>query len=259
MSELTCEELEEALRAVDSIIHKCEKAREKFPEGSAHHTLLKRRLRAMVISRTLIERERASMNPENTPTLRTRRLILRRFTPDDVPALLAIHSDGEVNRFLPWFPLKTMEQAEAFYRERYAAAYQNPKGYAYAICLKEDGIPIGYVGIGMDEAHDLGYGLRKEFWHRGIVFEAAQAVIERARADKLPFVTATHDVNNPRSGAVMRKLGMKYCYSYEERWMPKDFPVVFRMYQMNLDGREDRVYRGYWEKRERHFVEDNLK
>ena len=52
----------------------------------------------------------------------------------------------------------------------------------------------------------------------------------------MPFVTATHDVNNPRSGAVMRRLGMRYCYSYREQWQPKDLSVVFRLYQLDLDG-----------------------
>ena len=50
------------------------------------------------------------------------------------------------------------------------------------------------------------------------------------------YITATHDVNNPRSGRVMQAIGMRYCYSYEELWQPKNFPVIFRMYQLNLDG-----------------------
>jgi len=53
--EYTKEELNEALRAVSSIIHKCEKAQEKFPNGTSHHTLLHNRLRAMYISKSLIE------------------------------------------------------------------------------------------------------------------------------------------------------------------------------------------------------------
>ena len=195
---------------------------------------------------------------ENTPTLETPRLILRRFAPEDIPAILEMHRDEEVNRFLPWFPLKTLEQARDFYRERYETVYAQPWGYAYAICLKGDDVPIGYAGVELGGANDLGYGLRREFWHQGIVSEAAKALLERVRADGLPFVTATHDVNNPRSGAVMRAAGMKYCYSYEEQWMPKNVPVTFRMYQLNLDGRDDRVYRGYWEKYARHFVEENL-
>lgn len=57
MNEYTVEELTEALRAVNSIIGKCEKAQEKFPEGNSHHTLLKNRLKAMYISKSLITDE----------------------------------------------------------------------------------------------------------------------------------------------------------------------------------------------------------
>lgn len=110
----------------------------------------------------------------------------------------------------------------------------------------------------MDDSHDLGYGLQRRFWRQGIVTEAGQAVIERLRRDGLPYITATHDVNNPRSGSVMRRLGMKYQYSYEERWQPKDFFVTFRMYQLNLDGSVDRVYKKYWEHSTVHFVETEI-
>ena len=72
----------------------------------------------------------------------------------------------------------------------------------------------------------------------------------------MPYITATHDVNNPRSGNVMKALGMSYRYSYEEQWQPKNFPVIFRMYQLNLDHCGDRVYREYWEKYPNHFVEN---
>jgi len=48
------EELTEALRAINSIIHKCEKAQEKFPEGNSQHTLLQNRLKSMYISNALI-------------------------------------------------------------------------------------------------------------------------------------------------------------------------------------------------------------
>jgi hypothetical protein len=50
-------DLTEALRAVSSVIQKCEKAQEKFPNGNSHHTLLKNRLKAMYIAKTLIEKE----------------------------------------------------------------------------------------------------------------------------------------------------------------------------------------------------------
>ena len=87
--------------------------------------------------------------------------------------------------------------------------------------------------------------------------EAGRAVIDQVRRDGLPFITATHDVNNPRSGAVMRRLGMTYRYSYEEQWQPKDILAVFRMYQLNFDG-SCGVFRQYWDNSAVRFVEEGV-
>lgn len=194
----------------------------------------------------------------NAPTLATERLTLRRFNEKDLDALLAILRDEEANRFLPWLPARSLDDSRHFFEERLAPAYTQPHGYAYAICLREDDLPIGYVNVDAGEAHDLGYGLRKEFWHRGIVTEAAREVVDQARRDGLPYLTATHDRENPRSGGVMRNIGMTYRYSYEEQWQPKNILVTFRLYQLNLDGNEERVYRKYWDKSVVHFVEEGL-
>ncbi|HJC87994.1 MAG TPA: GNAT family N-acetyltransferase [Candidatus Eisenbergiella intestinigallinarum] len=191
----------------------------------------------------------------NTPVIETERLILRKFTENDLKAFYQIYSDEEVNTFLPWFPLKTMEEARRFYENSCETKYREKNAYNYAVCLKKDNIPIGYINVSMDNSFDFGYGLRKEFWHRGIITEAGKAVVEQLRKDGIPYITATHDINNPRSGGVMKQLGMKYQYSYEEQWQPKDFPVIFRMYQLNLDGNEDRVYDKYWNISAVHFVE----
>lgn len=193
----------------------------------------------------------------NTPTLRTDRLILRKFIKDDLEALFEIFSDEEVNVFLPWYPLKTMEDASIFYSRCFESKYQQEYSYNYAICLKDDNYPIGYVNVDTHDSYDLGYGLRKEFWHKGVITEACRAVIEQLKKDGIPYITATHDVNNTRSGEVMRKLGMKYQYSYEEQWQPKDFLVTFRMYQLNLDG-ENRTYKKYWNSSIIHFVESDV-
>lgn len=194
----------------------------------------------------------------NTPQLQTERLILRRFQEEDIEALFAIYKDEEVNTYLPWFTLQTIDEAKTFFKERYANVYQQPQGYHYAICLKTDNVPIGYVHVSMDEAHDFGYGLRKEFWHQGIVSEASKAVVEQIKKDGLPYITATHDVKNPRSGNVMKQLGMTYKYSYEEQWQPKDILVTFRMYQLNFDEQKDRTYTKYWDTSTVHFIEPNL-
>ena len=43
----------------------------------------------------------------NTPRLETERLILRKFTENDIGALYLVLKDEVANVFLPWFPLKT--------------------------------------------------------------------------------------------------------------------------------------------------------
>jgi len=59
MDKYTREELSEALRIVSSTISKCEKMQPKFPEGTSQHTLLKNRIKAMYISKSLITDENA--------------------------------------------------------------------------------------------------------------------------------------------------------------------------------------------------------
>ena len=82
------------------------------------------------------------------------------------------------------------------------------------------------------ESHDLGYALARPSWGRGYMTEAAAAVVERLRADGLPFLTATHDADNPKSGAVMERI---------------------RMYQMDLNGTWP-TYRAYWDRWPRRWV-----
>lgn len=61
MEDYTKEELEEALRAIDSTIRKCEKVQPKLKEGTSQHTLLIRRIKALNISSVLIKRELESL------------------------------------------------------------------------------------------------------------------------------------------------------------------------------------------------------
>lgn len=192
----------------------------------------------------------------NAPTLHSQRLLLRPFTRDDLPAVYEIFRDETVNRFLPWFALRSLQEAEDFWREHLANERQNL--YCYAICLQRDEVPVGYIHLGREDACDLGYGLCRAFWRQGLASEAGQLLLAQAQADGVPFVTATHDVNNPASGRVMQRLGMRYQYSYREQWQPKNIPVTFRMYQRNLDGDADRVYKGYWQRYPEHFVETAL-
>ena len=182
--------------------------------------------------------------------LGTGRLRFRHSPAGVVPAFVDLFSAPEVIPFLPGGPLKDEGEAEDFSRTR----LQGP--YCCAICLK-DRIewPIGYIKVDPEGAHDLGYALSRQYWHQGITSEAGAALLQYVVQDGIPFVTATHDRNNPHSGAVMRKLGLTYRYSYVEQWQPKDFPVVFRMYQRNFSVAQDFTFKKYWDQSTEHMIE----
>ena len=96
---------------------------------------------------------------ENTQ-IETPRLILRRFEEQDLDAVYLLFSDAEVNTFLPWFPVKDRDEAREFLQARLRGKY------CYAICRRQDGLPIGYLHTDEADSHDFGYALRKEYWHR---------------------------------------------------------------------------------------------
>lgn len=172
---------------------------------------------------------------ENTPRLETERLILRRFDEGDIGDMFEIYSHPEVNRFLPWFPHKTPEDTRAFLLGELLPEYAKPAAYRYAVELKSESKVVGYLSLNPPaNGGDLGYGLNREYWGRGIIPEAAGVVLERLRRNGLSHITATHDINNPASGRVMQKLGMTYSHSYDEQWQPKDFKVTFALYRLDF-------------------------
>ena len=116
---------------------------------------------------------------ENTPTIETERLILRKFTKDDAESLFDILKEEQTNTFLPWFTLKTLDEAKAFLKSRFIIHYHKPSAYRYAVCLKEYNKPIGYVWLADDDSNDFGYGLKKDYWHMGITTEASKAIVSK--------------------------------------------------------------------------------
>ncbi len=156
------------------------------------------------------------MNHCGTQRLETERLILRRFEPKDAgPMFRNWACDAEVTRFLTWQPHVSAE-ATGELLEGWIANYENENYYNWAIVLKDNGDePIGNISaVKVHEASmraEIGYCLGKEWWHRGIMSEALKAVMDFL-FDRAGFnrIEAHHDVNNPRSGMVMRKCGMKY-------------------------------------------------
>lgn len=202
-------------------------------------------------------------------TIETARLVLRRFAEQDGPAAFRFLSDERVMHFLPWFCAQDVDEATAFLDTHFLSWYRRadagergelgmPLDLRYAICPREGehaGEPVGLVNISArTDAFDLGYALAPEAWHQGLASEAAGALVAAARAAGFPYLTATHDRENPRSGAVMARVGMTYRYTYLEQWQPKDIPVHFRLWQVDLAPGVP-TYRAYWDRYPEHEVE----
>lgn len=165
---------------------------------------------------------------------------MRKFELRDADELFRILSDEEVNRFLPWFPHKTREETLRFLQDSVFADYDKAIAYRYAVILRSENKLIGYLSfLGIDEKErsgDIGYGLLREYWGKGIMTEAVKALLFRLKADGFRYATATHDVQNPASGRVMQKCGMRYVRTYPEFWQPKGIWVNFNLYRIDLNG-----------------------
>ena len=79
--------------------------------------------------------------------IRTERLHLRPFAEQDAKALLDILGDTEVNTFLPMFPLKHLEEAEAYLHKKLAALRSGESLLYDAVCMKGSDVPVGYVHV----------------------------------------------------------------------------------------------------------------
>lgn len=150
-----------------------------------------------------------------TLRIETRRLILRRFTVADAQAMYDNWaSDPEVTKFLTW-PTHSSVEITKMVLSDWVAGYEKPDFYQWAIEFKEIGQPIGSISVvshnDRAELVHIGYCIGRNWWHKGIMSEALQAVMDflfdQVGANR---IESRHDPRNPHSGAVMRKCGMKY-------------------------------------------------
>ena len=141
----------------------------------------------------------------------TGRLILRRFTPDDLEAFYQLVSRPEIIRYAQSKPLASVDEARDFMQ---AAPFHDYARYGYgrfACVWKETGAVIGFSGLKyVPEISDteLGYRFFPEFWGMGLATEAGRASIDFARSDLgLKRLVALVHPENVASANVLMKLG----------------------------------------------------
>ncbi|MBR3494326.1 MAG: GNAT family N-acetyltransferase [Clostridia bacterium] len=155
------------------------------------------------------------MNKTGTQRIETHRLILRPFRIEDAEDMYNHWaSDPEVTRFLTW-PVHAGVEVTRAVLQSWIAQYPNGSFFNWGIEWKETGSVIGSIAVvkldETKEAADIGYCMSRAFWGRGIMPEALRAVMDYLfDTVGLNRVAACHDVNNPKSGRVMQKAGMKF-------------------------------------------------
>ena len=154
------------------------------------------------------------MHHMGTRRLETERLVLRPFCGEDAEAMFRNWaSDPEVTRFLTW-PTHGSVDVSRTIAAMWERESTKPEVYQWAIVPRSLGEPIGSLSVvRMDESAasmEVGYCIGRAWWGMGYTAEAVRAVIDYLiRVVGANRVAACHDVNNPRSGRVMAKAGMK--------------------------------------------------
>ncbi len=155
------------------------------------------------------------MKHKGTVTIETDRIILRKFSADDInAAFYNWTSDEKVTEFLRWPTHKDIGITERVLND-WIAEYKNLNFYQWAVVPKNINEPIGTISVvDIDERTEkihIGYCIGSKWWHSGFTSEAFSAIIpfffEQVEAKR---IEAMHDPENPNSGRVMKKCGLIY-------------------------------------------------
>lgn len=153
------------------------------------------------------------MDHIGTQSIKTKRLVLRRFTVADSQAMFDNWAnDPDVTKYLTWPPHDSVEVTKKLL-ECWVSDYERLDNYQWAIVY--EGQLIGSIAVvnlkSRVEAAELGYCIGKNWWHNGIMSEALHRVMKFLFEDVgIQRITACHAPENPHSGNVMKKCGMTY-------------------------------------------------
>lgn len=156
--------------------------------------------------------------------IETDRLVLRRFTLDDLELLVELDGDPQVKRYIDdGAAVDRQELAETLawwlrYYERY-------DGYGFwAAVRKSSGEFLGWFHLRPGEGDEvdepeLGYRLRRQAWGRGYATEVSRALVDKAFAELgAQRVHASTMAVNAASRRVMENAGLRYVRTFHADW-----------------------------------------
>ena len=195
------------------------------------------------------------MRHVGTQEIETPRLLLRRLTPADAPAMYRNWAnDPAVTRYLRWEPHKDENETFALLTA-WEELYQNPDYYQWCMVEKSTGEVFGTISLTVsccsepealqawqergadltDGVWEPGYCIGRAWWDKGYTTEALNAVVDYwfTRTDST-WLACCHAVENPASGAVMQKAG--FVYDHDDIYHKFDgTPVPCRVYLLTRE------------------------
>jgi RimJ/RimL family protein N-acetyltransferase len=170
--------------------------------------------------------------------IRSERLLLRPFEPGDLDAIVAIHGDPEVVRYVPWDVRDRAELADVLeqkaQRTRLAA---EGDGLNLAAVTAEGGDLVADMSLmWRSQVHrmgEVGYLLHPAFTGHGYATEAARALL-RVGFEQVGLhrVIGRIDVRNGASARVLERLGMRReAHFVENEWFKGEWTdeIVYAM------------------------------
>ena len=121
--------------------------------------------------------------------LETERLVLRRFTEDDVDDLVELDSDPDVMHFINGGRPTPRREIESDVLPMFLDYYERFVGYGFwAAMEKSSGRFVGWfhfrpATVDRPDEVELGYRLRKSFWGKGYATEGSRALIDKGFAE----------------------------------------------------------------------------
>lgn len=170
------------------------------------------------------------------PIIETDRLTLRPITLDDAEACFSWNSDERVTKYMSYSTYADISQTIDWIK----STLVDEKEWNWAFVLKKENKVIGTGGIGpndqMKDYWGIGYNLHYDYWHKGYCTEAMKAIIEFAyRKLGVKKICAEHAVDNPRSGKVMEKCGLKFDHYGEYKKLDGSQTFKAKFYRLDLE------------------------
>ncbi|HVK19915.1 MAG TPA: GNAT family N-acetyltransferase [Actinokineospora sp.] len=173
--------------------------------------------------------------------IKTRRLVLRPFTMDDLDALHAIQSREDVVKYLYWEP-RTRDETETALREWLTRTVLEKEGDSLrlAVTLADTGELIGDVMLNwISEQHqggEIGYIFHPDHKGKGYAGEAAVEML-KVGFDQVGLhrIIGRLDADNRASGRLLERLGMRFEARFKENEFVKGKWADEAVYAMLAD------------------------